>query len=129
LANHVRQLDNAIGSERNPEIASHGLQGEFQSSSVTGRLGIGALATVTAVSRLHESRKWRFGLCHLVLARREGDASQARSQTLDLFCLKMAAAAPDDGLVITDVAQFCAKYIEPMGQECEHVQVLAWPKP
>jgi ubiquitin thioesterase protein OTUB1 len=40
------------------------------------------------------------------------------------FCLQMAAAQ-DDGVVVADVAQFCAKYIEPMGQECEHVQVLA----
>ena len=27
--------------------------------------------------------------------------------------------------IICDIHQFCSKYIEPMGQECEHVQVLA----
>jgi predicted NAD/FAD-dependent oxidoreductase len=42
LANHVRQLD---ANEQNP---SHGLQGEFQSSGMTTRLGIGAVATTAA---------------------------------------------------------------------------------
>lgn len=30
-----------------------------------------------------------------------------------------------DMSMICDIHQFCSKYIEPMGQECEHVQVLA----
>jgi ubiquitin thioesterase protein OTUB1 len=31
----------------------------------------------------------------------------------------------DSSMMICDIHQFCSKYIEPMGQECEHVQVLA----
>lgn len=30
-----------------------------------------------------------------------------------------------DGEMVLDIAQFCARHVEPMGQECEQVQVLA----
>ena len=45
------------------------------------------------------------------------------------FVLSIALNHHDDNetstMMICDIHQFCSKYIEPMGQECEHVQVLA----
>jgi ubiquitin thioesterase protein OTUB1 len=43
------------------------------------------------------------------------------------FLLSIASNHSDDtfDMALCDIHQFCSKYIEPMGQECEHVQVLA----
>lgn len=43
------------------------------------------------------------------------------------FILSITSNSDDnsDMTMICDIHQFCSKYIEPMGQECEHVQVLA----
>ena len=36
-----------------------------------------------------------------------------------------AQSADGAGEMVLDIAQFCQRYVEPMGQECEQVQVLA----
>ena len=41
------------------------------------------------------------------------------------FILSSLHDNDDTSDVVCDIHQFCSKYIEPMGQECEHVQVLA----
>ena len=46
-------------------------------------------------------------------------------QDPDRFLPFVLSASQNDDAVIVDIHQFCSKYIEPMGQECEHVQVLA----
>jgi ubiquitin thioesterase protein OTUB1 len=41
------------------------------------------------------------------------------------FILSLSYDNNNNDTIVCDVNQFCSKYIEPMGQECEHVQVLA----